>query len=56
MHAEMRVAEELERRLTEVESHEAADPLHAKLSGRSLTLFLVVAGVIAVVSWIAGVM
>ena len=54
MHADTRLAEELERRLTHVEANEAADPVHAKLGGGSLALFLGVVGIIALGSWIAG--
>ncbi|KAM9863510.1 hypothetical protein ACI1US_00567 [Leucobacter sp. BZR 635] len=40
---------ELERRLTILETEEAADPVHAAMSGKSLTLFLVVVvGIVAV--------
>ncbi|MEJ6489893.1 hypothetical protein PQI23_09180 [Leucobacter sp. USCH14] len=54
MNADTRLAEELERRLTHIDTHEAGDPVHAKLGGGSLALFLGVVGVIAVGSWIAG--
>lgn len=46
------LTEELERRLAEVEQSEHDDPVHAALSGRSLTVFLSVVALIAVVSWI----
>lgn len=40
---------ELERRLVEVETIEASDPSHARLSGRSIATFLaVVFGIVAV--------
>ncbi|WP_162903621.1 hypothetical protein [Leucobacter sp. wl10] len=42
---------ELERRLTEIETAEAADPAHATLSGRSLTAFLAVVVAVAAVAW-----
>lgn len=54
MSTEARLAEELERRLTEVETVEATDPVHAKLGSASLGLFLGVVAVIAVGSWLAG--
>ncbi|MGW9021356.1 hypothetical protein ACWGOE_07740 [Leucobacter chromiiresistens] len=54
MHADTRLAEELERRLTHIEAHETADPVHAKLGAGSLALFLGVVGVVAIGSWIAG--
>lgn len=38
--------QELERRLNIIENEEASDPVHARLSGRSLTLFIVVAAAI----------
>lgn len=56
MNADTRLAEELERRLTHIETVEAADPVHAKLGGGSLALFLSVVGVIAIGAWIAGVL
>lgn len=51
---EAELERELDRRLTVLETVESADPVHAKLSGASLALFLGVAGVIAVASWIGG--
>lgn len=54
MNHHAQLEEELERRLAEIEAEEAADPVHAALSGRTLTTFLVIAAAIAAVSWIAG--
>lgn len=52
MSNQSRLEEELELRLTEIETAEATDPTHAVLSGRSLAVFLaVVIGVVAV-AWI----
>lgn len=49
MSTRTRLDEELERRLTAVETVEAADPAHARLGARTLTTFLViVVGVVAV--------
>ncbi|MBS3181979.1 hypothetical protein [Leucobacter manosquensis] len=56
MNTDTRLAEELERRLTHIETVEADDPVHARLGGGSLALFLSVVGVIALGSWIAGVL
>lgn len=46
---------ELERRLTILETEEAADPVHAATSGRSLALFLTVAAVLVILPalWVA---
>ncbi|WP_165384198.1 hypothetical protein [Leucobacter triazinivorans] len=44
--------DELERRLSEIESVEASDPAHAALSGRSLAAFLSVVVGIALVAWL----
>jgi len=52
MTTQTRLEEELERRLTEIESSEASDPVHAALSGRSLVVFLAVVVGISVVAWI----
>ncbi|HIY65030.1 MAG TPA: hypothetical protein H9830_01975 [Candidatus Agrococcus pullicola] len=43
---------ELDRRLTEIESSEIDDPVHAALSGRSIVVFAAVALGIAAASWI----
>lgn len=45
--------QELDRRLDELESVEAADPAHAPLSARSLVLFLAVVVGVAAAAWIA---
>ncbi len=52
MTTQTRLEEELERRLTEIESSEASDPVHAALSGRSLAVFLAVVVGISVIAWI----
>ena len=44
--------QELERRLAEIETAEADDPVHAVLSGRTITLFVTVVVAIAGVSWV----
>lgn len=44
--------QELDRRLTDIESNEIDDPVHAALSGRSIIVFVAVALGIAAVSWI----
>ena len=43
---------ELERRLTEIETVEATDPVHMRLSGKSLGIFLTVVLGITVFAWI----
>lgn len=47
---ETELEQELERRLAEIEADEAADPVHAALSGRSLALFFGVAAAIVALS------
>lgn len=44
--------QELDRRLTEIESNEIGDPVHAALSGRSILVFTAVALGIAAAAWI----
>ncbi|RZT59419.1 hypothetical protein [Leucobacter luti] len=47
--------QELERRLAIIETEELDDPVHAALSGRSLTIFLGVAAVIVGLAIVIGV-
>lgn len=52
MNQQSPLEEELERRLTELETVEVSDPAHAMLSGGAIAAFLaVVAGIVAV-AWI----
>lgn len=52
MNSHTDIDRELERRLTELETVEAADPAHAMLSGRTLAVFLLVVVGIAAAAWI----
>lgn len=52
MNTETDLERELERRLTELETVEAADPAHAVLSARTLVTFLAVVIGIAGLAWI----
>lgn len=52
MNSHTDIDRELERRLTELEGAEAADPVHAMLSGRTLATFLAVVIGIAAIAWI----
>lgn len=52
MNHQTQLDDELERRLVELESVEAADPVHAALGGKSLGWFLSVVLGITVVAWI----
>lgn len=47
-----RLDEELERRLSQIEGAEAADPAHAALGPRTMTGFLAVVIGIAAIAWI----
>ncbi|MGO3148347.1 MAG: hypothetical protein ACTIJ6_11815 [Leucobacter sp.] len=49
---ESALEQELERRLSILETEEATDPVHAMLSGRTIATFLAVAAAVVVVSWI----
>lgn len=52
MNHQSQLDEELERRLAELESVEAADPVHAALGARSFAWFLVVVLGVTVAAWI----
>ncbi|GAA2176774.1 hypothetical protein GCM10009847_00070 [Leucobacter tardus] len=52
MNHQSQLDDELERRLIELESVEAADPVHAALGGRSLGWFLGVVLGITAIAWI----
>lgn len=47
---EQELEQELERRLAVIEAEEAADPVHAALSARSLALFIGAAAAVVVLS------
>lgn len=52
MNHQTQLDDELERRLVELESVEAEDPVHAALGRRSFAVFLVVVFGIVAVAWI----
>lgn len=43
---------ELDRRLNEIETSETQDPVHAKLSGKSLLAFVIVVALLAIIPWV----
>lgn len=52
MSAHSELDQELERRLTAIETEEYDNPIHAKLSGGSLMKFMTVVTVITVAAWV----